>query len=533
MPSGVLIAATIFGGLGLFFFALQFLGENLKLLAGQRLRQRIAKLTATPASGLLVGSIMILTTQSGAASVFILVGLVRAGMMTLMQTQPVILGISVGAGLIVLFLTINIQIAILLLIGMSGVLYAYGKPSIVRLAGATVGIGLLFLGLQIMRQGASGLEQQSWFLSAIEMTQGQPFLSFTIGALLSILAQSSVAVVVVMITFQKAGLFGLEEAIMFVYGANVGSSILTYFLAAKLTGVARQVAYYLVGFNFISALLLVPLFFVEIWFDLPLVATLVEALSSNASTQSAIVYLVFNLAPVPLLLLALKPTARILEKISPETAVEEASKPKYLADKLPSEPAVAQQLIELEQVRLFGLLISGLNAMRVSHGERQRDEALDAFDSLSNAIEAAIHQLTSQPNMTSESFEHLDGVLKIQRSLDAARTAIQGLGTEIFYLRKNAPDLSFPDAVVEGLDTILHILADVARNRQQEDIDIVLRMTSDEGNGTKSVRTAYLAGEDRVGDGDRLHLLAAANYCERLIWLSAETCKSYQNLRSA
>lgn len=532
MPSGALIAATIFGGLGLFFFALQFLGENLKLLAGQRLRQRIAKLTETPGYGALVGSIMILITQSCAASVFILVGLVRAGMMTLVQAQPVILGISVGASLIVLFLTINIQIAIFLLIGISGILYAYGKPSIMRLAGATVGIGLLFLGLQIMRQGAFGLEHQAWFLSAIEMTQGQPILSFIIGALLSILAQSSLAIVVVMITFQKSGLFGLEDAIMFVYGANVGSSILTYFLAAKLTGVARQVALYLVGYNYIGALILVPLFFVEIGFGLPLVAHLVQTFSTDAGTQSAIVYLVFNLAPVPLLFLALKPTARILEKISPETAVEEASKPKYLAEKLPSEPAVAQQLIELEQIRLFSLLIAVLNTLRISHGERQCDEVLDAFDSLSKAIEVAIHQLTSKPNMTSEAFEYLDGILKIQRSLDSSRTAIKGLGSEIFYLRKKAPDSSFPDVVVEGLDTILHILADVAKNREPEDIDILLRMTSEEGNGRKSVRTEYLAGEKRVEEADRIHLLAAVNYSERLIWLSAETCKSYQNLQS-
>ena len=79
------------------------------------------------------------------------------------------------------------------------------------------------------------------------MTQGQPALSFIIGALLSILAQSSLAVVVVMITFQKSGLFGLEDAIMFVYGANVGSSILTYFLAAKLTGVPARSRFTLSG----------------------------------------------------------------------------------------------------------------------------------------------------------------------------------------------------------------------------------------------------------------------------------------------
>ena len=55
-------------------------------------------------------------------------------------------------------------------------------------------------------------------------------------------------------------------------------------------------------------------------------------------------------------------------------------------------------------------------------------------------------------------------------------------------------------------------------------------MTSEEGNGTKSVRTAYLAGEHGLTAEDRMHLLAAANYCERLIWLFGEMGRSYRAL---
>ena len=79
-----------------------------------------------------------------------------------------------------------------------------------------------------------------------------------------------------MIAFQKAGLFGQVEAVMFVYGANVGSSVLTYMLASGLTGVARQVALYLVGFNFVAAFLLVPLLYFELWAEVPLVLALVQ-----------------------------------------------------------------------------------------------------------------------------------------------------------------------------------------------------------------------------------------------------------------
>ena len=90
--------------------------------------------------------------------------------------------------------------------------------------------------------------------------------------------------------------------------------------------------------------------------------------------------------------------------------------------------------------------------------------------------------------------------------------------------------MPFTDAVVEGLDAILQFLGDVARDRYPEDIDLLLQMTSEEGNGTKSVRTAYLAGEHHLTPEDRMHLLAAANYCERIIWLFGEIGRGYRAL---
>lgn len=531
MPSNLMIAVSIFGGLGLFFFALQFLSHNLRLLAGYSLRTRVAKLTASPLTGFGVGAMMITVTQSAAASVFLMVGLVRAGMMNLQQAQPVILGVSVGAGITVLFLTIDIQMAVLLLIGASGIFYAYGNASAVRIASVALGIGLLFLGLQIMREGAADLQLQPWFQTAIEITRGQPMLAFLIGAVLTIVVQSSVAVTVVMIAFQQADLFEETEAIMFVYGANVGSSVLTYLLASGLTGVARQVALYLVGFNFLAALILVPLLYVETSFGIPLAATLVTGVSDDPGTQAAVAYLVFNSIPVPFLFLSLSGSAKVLARIAPETVNEQHSKPKFLDGKLPKEAGLAFRLIELEQARLINPLKSALDAMRPDRTGPALDDALEAFDNLEGTVNNAVDVVTSSTNLAADDYDQLDAIQKVQGNLIAARQAMMGLATEIAYLRKNAPDLFFPDAMVEGLDTVLHVLADVAESREADDITMLNQMTSDDGNGIKSVRAAYLAGEDAVAPADRTHLLAAANYCERLIWLSSEICSGYDQLR--
>lgn len=523
-------AAEVLGGIGVFFFAIHFLSQNLRQLASQRLRLRIARMTDHPVRGVIVGAFMITITQSGSASVFLMVGLLRAGMLTLRQAQPVLLGVNIAAGLTVLFLTLEIHNFVMLLIGLAGITYVYGSIRLQRFASVALGIGLLFLGLEIMRQGASSAEEQEWFQNMIGMTRGQPVLAFVVGAILTIISQSSMAVVVVMATFLDAGLFEQSDAMMFVYGTNVGASVLTYLMASGLTGVARQVALYQVGYNLVAASILVPLFYAETLFNIPLVASLSSWLTDDPSQQTASIYILFNVIPLPLLILTLGFTAKTLIKIAPETAVEQSSKPKYLSGQLPTDPAIALRLIELEQNRLIGLLIAGLNTFRKEKADRELAETLDAFDTLAKTIKAAIEETTERAVLDAGCYEYLDNLLKIQNSLDGANNTLVGLAEELFQLKQATDSLPFPTTAVEGLDLIFHILADVAHKRHPQDIEMLARMTSDEGNGTSSVRAAYLTNEGAVNPSDRVHLLAAANYCERLIWLTREACDAYRKL---
>ena len=387
-----------------------------------------------------------------------------------------------------------------------------------------------FFGLQIMRTGVAPLATQSWFLDAIRATSGSPIFAFAIGAALSVVVQSSVAAIVVMIAFQHTGLFGLPEAIMFVYGANAGSSILMLLLSAKVTGVPKQVALYQVAFNFIGAAILVPLFYVESVSGIPLVRHLIEAITSDSAQQIAFANMIFNTVPVVVLLLSLNPSARILQSASPETKTEQGAKPRYLVDTQAPEPAIAVALIELEQTRLFDLLRAALGDLRQEKRGQDMAENIEAFDSLARVIDDAIADVTDGQPLTAEDYERLDILLRIQHDAKAARDGLSGLGIEIAKLRQAAPTLSFTDSVIEGLDAILQFLADVASERSAEDTELLLQMTSEEGNGTRSVRTAYLAGEHGLSAEDRMHLLAAANYCERHIWLFGEIGRSYRAL---
>ncbi|WP_424964771.1 Na/Pi symporter [Dinoroseobacter sp. S375] len=130
------MSADILGRLGIVFFALHFLSQNLRQLASHQLRQTIARFTDRPHRGMLLGAVMITITQSGSVADFVVVGPLRAGMLGLKQAQPILLGVTVAARLKVLFLTLEIRAATMVLIAVSGAGYAYGDLPVQRIAKA-------------------------------------------------------------------------------------------------------------------------------------------------------------------------------------------------------------------------------------------------------------------------------------------------------------------------------------------------------------------------------------------------------------
>lgn len=136
MPFSISMIADILGRLGIGFFALHFLSQNLRQLASRQLRQTIARFTDRPHRGMLLGAVMITITQSGPVAVFVRVVLVRAGMLSLEQAQPILLGVTVAARLTVLFLTLEIRPATMVLNAVSRAGYVYGDLRVQRIARA-------------------------------------------------------------------------------------------------------------------------------------------------------------------------------------------------------------------------------------------------------------------------------------------------------------------------------------------------------------------------------------------------------------
>jgi phosphate:Na+ symporter len=217
----------------------------------------------------------------------------------------------------------------------------------------------------------------------------------------------------------------------------------------------------------------------------------------------------------------------MLERVWPETLEEQASKPKYLHEHATDDADTALQLIEMEQARLLKTLSSSFNAMREGADRSQLPALHDAFQSLNRTIRDAISDLSGRP-MGPETYDRLDKVLNLQHSIETASGEVLGLGTKVQALRRTPSGKRFAKVVVEGLDTVLLTLVDVAEERSHQHFAVLGVMTSEDGIGR--VRKAYLAEESGLDSRGRMQLLAAANHCERLIWLFGEMGRTYMAL---
>jgi phosphate:Na+ symporter len=207
----------------------------------------------------------------------------------------------------------------------------------------------------------------------------------------------------------------------------------------------------------------------------------------------------------------------------PESPEEQASKPRYLHDQATEDPDTALDLIELEQTRLLELFSDSFSIMREQTNIAPRLDALkDAFDTLSGTIRETITDLTALHRLSLDAYNRLDCILNIQHSMEAAAAEIHGLGLEFHDLRQTEAGKRFARSAIEGLDFILMVLTDVVKNGEKEDAAMLATMTSEDGNGIAAVRSAYLAEESGLDKTERMKLLAAANHCERLIWLFRE-----------
>lgn len=255
----------LLGGLGLFLFGMKIMSEGLQKIAGSRMRKILAALTNNRIVGTLVGIAVTAMIQSSSATTVMVVGFVNAGLMSLVQSIGIILGANIGTTVTAQLIAFKITKYALPAIGIGAGFKLFSKNQKWSYIGEVLlGFGLLFFGLSVMKSAFDPLKASEEFRQIFIMVGDNHLLGVLIGAVLTIIVQSSSATIGITIALASTGIINFEASVALILGENIGTTITANLaaigtnLAARRTALAHflfntiGVCYMLVFFKFFT-----------------------------------------------------------------------------------------------------------------------------------------------------------------------------------------------------------------------------------------------------------------------------------------
>ncbi len=229
---------ALIGGVALFLFGMQLMGDGLKKVAGNKLELVLWKLSGTPIKGILLGTFVTAVIQSSSATSAMVVGFVNSGMMTVTQSISVVMGANIGTsvtgwllclsllgkggGWLSLLSTDTIS-AIVAFIGIIWLMFSK-KETKRSIGGIMLGFAVLMYGMAAMSDAVAPLKESEGFRSMLTMFDN-PLLGILVGILITALLQSNSASVGILQAISVTGAVSYAAAFPMIMGMGIGASI--------------------------------------------------------------------------------------------------------------------------------------------------------------------------------------------------------------------------------------------------------------------------------------------------------------------
>ena len=312
------IVLGLLGGLALFLYGMQMMSSGLEAAAGNRMKGILEKLTSNRFLGVAVGAAITAVIQSSSATTVMVVGFVNSGMLTLRQAVWIIMGANIGTTITGQLIALDVG-AIAPLLAFAGVaVIMFSKKAQVQYYGQIVaGLGILFLGMEMMSSAMSPLRDSEMFINL--MTQfGNPVIGILVGAVFTAIIQSSSASVGILQTLAIGGLITLPNAVFVLFGQNIGTCITAVLAAIGTSRNAKRTTIIHLTFNIIGTII-----FTVVCILTPLTAVVQNFTPDNPAAQIANMHTLFNIVTTLLLLPFGTTLAKFATKVLPERAGEE------------------------------------------------------------------------------------------------------------------------------------------------------------------------------------------------------------------
>lgn len=404
----------LLGGLALFLYGMQMMSDGLEKTAGDRLKSILEKLTSNRFLGVLVGAVITAIIQSSSATTVMVIGFVNARLMNLRQAVWIIMGANIGTTITGQLVALNMsEIAPLFAFAGVVMIVFLKNPRLHSLGSIVSGLGILFIGMDMMSTSMEPLRESALFISMITQF-ANPVIGILVGALFTALIQSSSASLGILQALARSGVIGLGGSVFVLFGQNIGTCITAVLASIGTSREAKQTTIIHLSFNIIGTIL-----FTTICILTPLTSLVESWTPGNAPQQIANMHTLFNVVTTIVLLPFGTYLADFAQRILPSEKMSMDSEGLMYLQPLPNSnkivglSAINVQQIHDEVMRMMELAYANVNDAfdQLIQYREDRSKAISKREStvnfLNNAISNYISDVFGNGNLSPETSQNL------------------------------------------------------------------------------------------------------------------------------
>ncbi|MGN0494734.1 MAG: Na/Pi cotransporter family protein [Lachnospiraceae bacterium] len=311
---------TMIGGLALFLYGMNLMGDGLAKLSGGKLESILAKLTSNKLSAILLGAGVTAVIQSSSATTVMVVGFVNSGIMKLHQAVGIIMGANVGTTFTSWILSLSgiesesFFVRLLKPTSFSPVLAFVGIILLLffktekkkNIGGILIGFAILMFGMDTMSSAVEPLKDVPEFTNLLTMFS-QPILGMLVGALLTAIIQSSSASVGILQALCMTGMVNYGTVIPIIMGQNIGTCVTALISSIGASKNAKRTACVHLYFNLIGTIL-----FMVVFYSINMIAPFAFLKDVAGPAGIAVIHSLFNIGAT----IVLFPFSGLLERLA-------------------------------------------------------------------------------------------------------------------------------------------------------------------------------------------------------------------------
>ena len=381
---------SLFGGTGVFIAAMNMMSSNLQKVAGAGMRRLLGKITNNRFAGVGIGAIVTMIIQSSAATTVMAIGFVNAETMNLYQATAIIMGANIGTtitGILASLQSLNLSLYFSFLAFLGVVLMFFKKDILKNIGGIICGLGMIFIGLNIMSDSCKDDSIKSVFKSGLEKMDF-PLALLLLGIVFTALMQSSSAIAGLIIVMVQGGSMEMGSALFIILGSNIGTCVTALISTIGTSINARRTGIIHLLFNCFGTVL----FTIVIWIFKEQVITVLGKLTSKPAMQIAWFHVFFNvittLILLPLINILVLVACKIIKEKNGKNS--ENKKPikafKFINKRFLLAPDIAAEQIKKEIKNMAELAQKNLNRS-ISELLEQNSEYIEEISAREDLID--------------------------------------------------------------------------------------------------------------------------------------------------